>query len=203
MKTILYFLVIVTGLTSCNALVQKDISNQNDSTMATTSDFTTTLLIDQTPKEVFNAINNVRGWWSEEIEGITDKLHAEFNYHYQDAHRAKMKLTEFVPDKKVVWLVEDNYFNFTKDKNEWRGTKIIFDISVKDGKTHLRFTHAGLVPEYECYEICQDAWTNYIHTSLHNLIVTGKGEPNPKEGGFNQQLIDEYTDHGNLPSQAK
>lgn len=184
-------------------LVQKDISNQNDSTMATTSDFTTTLLIDQTPKEVFNAINNVRGWWSEEIEGITDKLHAEFNYHYQDVHRAKMKLTEFVPDKKVVWLVEDNYFNFTKDKNEWKGTKIIFDISVKDGKTHLRFTHAGLVPEYECYEICQDAWTNYIHTSLHNLIVTGKGEPNPKEGGFNQQLIDEYTDHGNLPSQAK
>ena len=99
--------------------------------MATAKDFTTTLLVDQTPEEVFNAINNVRGWWSEEIEGDTDELHAEFNYHYQDVHRARMKLIEFVPDKKVVWLVEDNYFNFTKDKREWKGTKIIFEISQK------------------------------------------------------------------------
>ena len=171
--------------------------------MATAKDFTTALLVDQTPEEVFNAINNVRGWWSEEIEGDTDKLHAEFNYHYQDVHRARMKLIEFVPDKKVVWLVEDNYFNFTKDKREWKGTKIIFEISQKDNQTQLRFTHAGLVPEYECYDICQDAWTNYIHTSLHDLIVTGKGQPNPKEGGFNQQLIDGYTDNGNLQSKTK
>jgi len=36
----------------------------------------------------------------------------------------------------------------------------------------------GLVPEYECYDICQNAWTNYIQNSLRNLIVTGKGQPN-------------------------
>jgi len=57
----------------------------------TTSDFTTTLLVGQTPKEVFDAINNVRGWWSEEIEGNTEKLNDEFNYHYEDVHRCQMK----------------------------------------------------------------------------------------------------------------
>jgi len=202
-RTILYFLLITIGSTSCNTLVQKDIPKQNDTTMTTTSDFTTTLLVDQTPREVFTAVNNVRGWWSEEIEGSTDKLNAEFKYHYQDVHRAKMKLIEFVPDKKVVWLVEDNYFDFTKDKSEWKGTKIVFDISEKDNQTQLRFTHIGLVPDYECYSICEDAWTNYIHTSLHDLIVTGKGQPNPKEGGFNQQLIDEYTDNRNQQSKTK
>ena len=71
----------------------------------------------------------------------------------------KMKLMEVIPDKKVVWLVLDNYFNFTKDKSEWKGTKVIFEISQKDNKTQLRFTHQGLVPEYECFEICRDAWT--------------------------------------------
>ena len=40
----------------------------------TTSDFTTALVVDQTPNEVFNAITNVRGWWSEEIEGGTANL---------------------------------------------------------------------------------------------------------------------------------
>ena len=141
-------------------------------------DFTTTILVDNTPEEVFNAINNVRGWWSEEIEGSTDKLNSEFDYHYEDVHRCKIKIIELVPNKKVVWSVLDNYFKFTKDKSEWKGTKIIFDIAEKDNKTEMRFTHHGLVPAYECYEICRDAWTGYIQKSLRNLITAGKGQPN-------------------------
>lgn len=143
-----------------------------------TPDFTTTILVGQTPKEAFNAINNVRGWWSEEIEGSTDKLNAEFKYHYEDVHRSKMKIIEFVPNEKVVWLVQDNYFKFTRDKSEWTGTKIVFEISTQDNKTQIRLTHQGLVPEYECYDICQNSWTNYMHNSLRSLIATGKGQPN-------------------------
>jgi len=146
-----------------------------------TTDFSTTLLVDQTPKEVFDAVNNVRGWWSEEIEGRTDKLNEEFKYHYEDVHRCQMKIIEFVPDEKVVWLVVDNYFNFVKDEREWKGTKIVFEIAEKENKTQLRLTHLGLVPEYECFEICRDAWTNYIQNSLRNLITTGKGQPNGKD----------------------
>lgn len=154
-----------------------------------TSDFTTTLLVYQTPKEVFNAINNVRGWWSEDIEGSTDKLNDEFTYHYKDVHYCKMKLIEVIPDKKVVWLVMDNYFNFTKDKSEWKSTKISFEISQKDKKTQIRFTHIGLVPEYECYTICRDGWCNYINNSLRSLIITGKGQPNIKDGRNDYQEV--------------
>ena len=143
-----------------------------------TIDFTTTLLVDQTPTEAFNAINNVRGWWSEEIEGSTEKLNDEFKYHYEDVHRSHMKLIEVIPDKKVVWFVVDNYFKFTQDKSEWTGTKIIFEISRKDNKTQIRVTHAGLVPEYECFDVCSNAWTHYVQESLRDLIITGKGKPN-------------------------
>jgi hypothetical protein len=144
----------------------------------TTSDFTTTLLIDQSPKEAFDAINTPRGWWSEEIEGNTENLNDEFTYHFEDIHSCRMKLIEVVPDKKVVWFVIDNYFKFTKDKSEWIGTKISFDISKQGNKTQIRFTHYGLVPAYECYDICRDAWSTYIHNSLGGLISTGKGQPN-------------------------
>jgi hypothetical protein len=144
-------------------------------------DFTTSILADQTPAVAFNAINNVRGWWSEEIEGSTDKLNDEFNYHYEDVHRCKMKLIEVIPNKKVVWLVLENYFKFTKDKNEWTGNRIIFEVTEQVGKTQIRMTQIGLVPEYECFDICRDAWTNYIQNSLRNLITTGKGMPNGKD----------------------
>jgi Activator of Hsp90 ATPase homolog 1-like protein len=157
-----------------------------------TPDFTTTIVVDNSPKEVFDAINNVRGWWSQNIEGNTEKLNDEFLYHYKDVHICKMKLVEVIPGKKVVWLVLDNYFSFTQDKSEWKDTKIIFEISEKDDKTQLRFTHQGLVPQYECYEVCNDAWTNYIKNSLYSLITTGKGQPNPKEGGFNARLLEKF-----------
>lgn len=157
-----------------------------------TSDFTTTLLVKKTPRETFNAINNVRGWWSENIEGNTNKLNAEFLYYYKDVHICKIKIIEFVPDNKVVWFVLENHFDFTKDRDEWKGNKIVFEISEKGDQTKLRFTQQGLTPAYECYNICQDAWTSYIQGSLKNLITTGKGQPNTKENVLNAELLEKW-----------
>lgn len=157
------------------------------------ADFTTMLLVNQNPEEVFNAINNVRGWWSEGIEGGTDKLNDEYIYHYKDIHYCKIKIVEMIPNQKVVWLVLDNYFKFTKDKSEWKDTKMIFTISPNDDQTEVRFTHQGLVPQYECYEICKEAWTSYINDSLFNLITTGIGHPSSKEhDDFDSQIVEKW-----------
>jgi hypothetical protein len=144
-------------------------------------DFTTTFSVDQSPEEVFDAINNVRGWWSEEIGGSTDKLGAEFKFHHKDLHRSTQKITEFVPGKKVIWHVSEARLNFVKNKTEWNGTEVVFEITKKNGKTELRFTHVGLVPAFECYGDCSGAWGFYINDSLRGLITTGKGQPALKD----------------------
>ena len=147
-----------------------------------TNDYTTSLAVDQSPEEVFDAINNVRGWWSEEIEGDTDRLGAEFRFHHKDLHRSTQKITEFVPGEKVVWHVVDGQINFVKDNTEWDDTDIVFEIARKGDKTELRFTHVGLVPTIECYGGCSGAWGFYVNESLQSLIATGKGDPARKEG---------------------
>jgi hypothetical protein len=144
----------------------------------TEKNYTATITVEQSPKEAFDAIRNVRGWWSEEITGGTEKPGDEFKYHYEDMHRCTMKLIELVPNQRAAWLVTDNFFSFTEDKTEWKNTKVIFDIAKKGDKTEIRFTHEGLVPAYQCYNVCSDAWGSYIRGSLKSLIETGKGSPN-------------------------
>jgi hypothetical protein len=150
-------------------------------TAVSKQDYTTSFTVDQSPEEVFAAVNNVHGWWSGKIDGRTDKLGADFTYRYQDLHRTSQKITEFVPGKKVVWHVVNSKINFVKDKDEWNGTDIVFEIAKKDDKTELRFTHVGLVPAIECYGKCAGAWGYYINESLRGLITIGKGDPNEKE----------------------
>ena len=155
--------------------------------------FTKTFLVEQSKTTAFNAIKNFRAWWSEEIEGPTDQLNESFFYHYKDIDLCKLKLVDVVPDKKLAYEVLENEFNFIDDKTEWVGTKLIFDISEKDHKTQITFTHKGLVPSYECFDICNEAWTGYITKSLYKLITTGTGEPNPKDtDGFNAELAEKW-----------
>jgi len=139
-------------------------------------DFTTTILVNQTPKEVFNAINNVSGWWQGEVKGSSTKLNDEFTYRMEEFHYSKQKLVEVIPNKKVVWLITESNLNFTKDKSEWTGTKISFEISEINDKTQLRFTHMGLIPNFECYGACSNAWGLLVQQSLFSLITTGKGK---------------------------
>ncbi len=148
----------------------------------TAKGFTTSFSVDQSPQEVFEAITDVRGWWSGEIEGSTDQLGARFTYRYKGLHRSTQTITELLPGRKVVWHVSDAQLNFVSDKTEWNGTDIVFEIARKGGRTELRFTHVGLVPGFECYGDCSGAWGFYINESLRRLITTGKGEPNAKEG---------------------
>lgn len=76
--------------------------------------FTATFSVDQTPEQVFDSINQVRGWWSGEVDGDTDKLGAEFTYRYKDVHRTTQKITELIPGKKVVWHVTDSNLSFVE-----------------------------------------------------------------------------------------
>ena len=143
-------------------------------------DFTTTLVVDQSPEEVFKAINNVKGWWSEGVKGGTEELNDDFTYRHKEFHYSKQQLVEVVPNEKVVWLITDSTINFVENKSEWTGTRVSFEITRKGDKTEIRFVHRGLVPELECYDACSGGW-NYYLPSLLSLITTGKGTPDPKD----------------------
>ncbi|SRR5258706_13018826 len=150
-----------------------------------TQDYTTSITVNATPQVAFTSINSVTKWWTENLEGSSQNLNDEFTVRFGDVHVSTQKLVEFMPNKKVVWLVTDSNLNFIKDRQEWTNTKISFEISDpdsyrEDNQTIIRFTHLGLAPK-ECFDACSNAWSEYIHQSLLSLINTGKGQPTPRE----------------------
>src|SRR5262249_9776607 len=109
-----------------------------------------------------------------------DQLNGEFVFHNEPVHYSRIKVTELIPGKRVAWRVLENHLDFVEDTREWTGTEIVFDIARKGDKTEVVFTHIGLVPDYECYDVCSNAWGGYVNGSLRSLIATGAGAPIPK-----------------------
>jgi len=138
-------------------------------------DYTTSILVNQSPEQVFNAIIHVRDWWQGEIIGDTGKKGDEFTYQMGEVHFSKQLVTEFIPNEKLAWRVTESRINFVTDKQEWVDTEIVFQISPEGSQTKLTFTHRGLVPSIECYGGCSGAWEGLIEKSLFSLITTGKG----------------------------
>ncbi len=139
-------------------------------------DFSTVIWVDKTPAVAYNSVLNVRAWWSglygESFEGSSEKPGDEFSFLAGGGvHYTKQKLVEMVPGKKVVWLVTEANLSFVDKVDEWKGTKISFDISEEEGKTKIVFTHVGLVPAFQCYDSCAPAWTQYIQERLTDVIA--------------------------------
>ena len=139
-------------------------------------DLTASFTVNATPLDVYEAITDVRSWWSDNIVGETDAVGAEWYYLVPDIHFSKQVVRELVPGERVVWDFTDGYLRFINDKKEWVGTSGRFDISAKDGRTEVTFTHEGLNSGDECYDVCFDAWTHYITVSLRQRIETGVGQ---------------------------
>ena len=143
-------------------------------------DFTASILVKAIAHKAFQSINHVTAWWTENIEGSSEKLNDVFTIHFGEAF-VTMKIVESVPDKKVAWNVTDCYLHWLADKEEWKGTRIVFEISAEGDSTRIQFTHVGLEPQVECYDICVKGWDQYIKDSLAKLINEGKGIPQRKQ----------------------
>jgi hypothetical protein len=150
-----------------------------EAVLAESGDLTIAFEVERSADAVFAAINNVRGWWSQNIEGETYQLGAEFVFHNEPIHYTKFRITEFDPGRRVVWQVLDSMLSFTADPREWDGDRLVFDIVPQGESSEVTFTQMGLVPAKECFEVCQNAWSGYIKGSLRGLILYGQGAPIP------------------------
>ncbi len=142
------------------------------------SGFSRTFLVNKPSRAVFDAINDVRTWWSEDFTGASQNMGDEFDARFADVHFSRQRLVESIPGKKIVWLVTDSRLTFLNNQSEWTGTSIHFDLSEENGATKIVFTHEGLIPSIQCFKDCSNGWNFYLDGSLIPFINTGIANPN-------------------------
>ena len=141
-----------------------------------TANFTTTIEVNASAQDAFDAINDVSGWWGR-VTGTTTAVGDEFVYVVPGLHYSGFRVTELEAGRRVAWLVTGSYLDFVADKQEWNGTTVRFEIAEADGRTRVTFTHDGLTADDDCYDICTNAWGMFVNGSLRSLIDTGEGAP--------------------------
>ena len=52
----------------------------------TDQSYTTSFTVDRPAREVFDAINDVRSWWNEDLTGETDGVGAQFVHEVKGIH---------------------------------------------------------------------------------------------------------------------
>jgi len=142
-------------------------------------DYHTTIMVNATALEAFNSIRNIPGWWTTVVEGNSAKAGDVFTVSFGETF-ITLKVVELIPEKKIIWQVIDCYKHWLKNKKEWQGTRISWEISNEENGTQIKFTHIGLVPGIECYKGCEKAWNSYLNESLYKLLSEGKGVPELK-----------------------
>jgi hypothetical protein len=133
-----------------------------------------TIMVNASAEDAMKKINQVNRWWKKDFSGRAEQVNDQFTVPFGAPSFVDFVVSELVPNKKVVWKVIDCYLPWFQDKKEWNNTKVVFELLEENGKTKIEFTHVGLVPEVECYDICQKGWTDHIG-DLMKYINEGQG----------------------------
>jgi hypothetical protein len=136
--------------------------------------FTTTV----TAEKAYVNITDVAGWWTKSFKGSAKERNDIFEVSFGET-KVTFKVIEATPYKRLAWLVDDCYLAWLSDKTEWKGTKVVWDISEENKATKIQMTHLGLVPGVECYKDCEAGWNQYVGESPPKLLTTGEGEAAP------------------------
>ena len=140
-------------------------------------DYHGSIAADITPKEAFDKISCVNEWWSTNFEGESSKLGDVFTVRFKSGDWYTIKISEMISGKNIVWDVIAADQTWHEDRDEWTGTKIVWDISPEKDGSIVTMTHQGLVPEFECYEKCKMGWDYLTQKSLLKFLNGDKGLP--------------------------
>ena len=115
------------------------------------------VFIKSTPEKIYEAITTEKGiasWWSVH-NNARPQTGSVYRISFGGDYYKEIKITELVPNKKVVWEVLEAH-------PEWLNTKVSFEISREKDTAELRFNHSGWKDYTDMFAQCNHHWGVYL-----------------------------------------
>lgn len=135
------------------------------------------LFISATPESVYLALTkSVNLWWTDSVKDaslVNSKITLAFGETYKT-----LEIKDLQPERRVLWECVDAHMavESISDKREWVGTSIEWEINSTENGSRVNFLHRGLVPTFECYDMCAGGWEFFLG-SFKDYLESGTGQP--------------------------
>ena len=97
-----------------------------------------------------------------EVDGVIE-------FRFGDQWCNKMKVKELLPDQHIEWECMEG-------AADWIGTRLSFFLDQNEGRTRVRFSHAGWLDDGDFFALCNSTWARYMR-SLKDYCQSGEGAP--------------------------
>jgi hypothetical protein len=142
--------------------------------------YTRKIIVSNTREAAYQALTTgYVHWWTTDCNSISrpgDEITFRFGPTYWT-----MRAINLIPNELVELTCLDAHHEHSgldsSILQEWKDTKLIWEISKEKDSTQIILTHKGLVPTLNCYEICEQGWDYFFAESLKNYLNTGEGSP--------------------------
>lgn len=142
-------------------------------------DYKRSIIAPTTPEVAFKALTEgIPTWWTTQFTGSGKQVNDVFGVRF-DGTAKKFKVTDTEPSRRVTWECLEAYIDASalKNKGEWVGTHMKWDIQPEGNQVRVTLSHEGLTPSLECYQICEQGWDYFILESLQPLLNGKKAQP--------------------------
>lgn len=131
------------------------------------------VLINTTTERAFEALTlEVAHWWGD-TDRLAEKTEDIFKVSWGKPYY-QFRVTDLVPKEKISWVCIDCHQiheGLDGIEKEWVGTKLHWTIEdMCNGQTRVSLLHVGLVPSFNCYEVCHSGWNHFINERLKDYL---------------------------------
>ena len=125
-----------------------------------------TITVKVSPRHVFDALTKEMSAWWTEMTSTVDKIGDRTTAKFEDGTTWSFEVIKLEENKLLELRCYDaNHIHpvtTPEMRTEWKNTILRFKITEKGGITHVHFTHIGLTPEINCYDICNSGWNHFF-----------------------------------------
>lgn len=143
------------------------------------ADYVATVHYGVPPADVYEAVaqpGGPNGWWTTSGDTATAEG-GLMRLNWSGRDHIVFRLDRLDWPTAMTWTCVEQHDRNLAVPDEWVGTKLHFRfVEDRDG-TLLEFTHEGLIPQLDCYDVCEGGWDFFLRRSVKLLAETGAGQP--------------------------